>query len=69
MASAVFFSPAGERGPARREREARAIQVCRDCPVLDLCAAFADRTGQSFGVWGGRTERQRVGPPSDRRSR
>jgi WhiB family redox-sensing transcriptional regulator len=60
MASTVFFSPTGERGPARRHREQRALRICRSCPVLDQCAAFAQRTHQRFGVWGGMTERQRT---------
>ncbi|WP_225447222.1 WhiB family transcriptional regulator [Streptacidiphilus sp. PB12-B1b] len=59
MASAVFFSPPGERGSARRSREQRAQRVCGTCPVLDQCAAFAQGTDQPFGVWGGLTERQR----------
>jgi WhiB family redox-sensing transcriptional regulator len=59
MASAVFFSPPGERGNARRSREQRAQAICGRCPVLDPCAAFAQSTSQSFGVWGGLTERQR----------
>lgn len=62
MASAVFFSPLGERGPRRRRREQRAREVCRGCPVLDDCAAFAVSTRQPFGVWGGLTERQRHVP-------
>jgi WhiB family redox-sensing transcriptional regulator len=66
MASAVFFSPPGERGNARRHREQRALQVCGSCPVLSQCAGFAQGTQQTFGVWGGLTERQRavtVGAP------
>lgn len=64
MASAVFFSPPGERGHARRAREQRAQQVCATCPVLDTCASFAAGTGQPHGVWGGQTERQRSVRPT-----
>ncbi|WP_326718977.1 MULTISPECIES: WhiB family transcriptional regulator [unclassified Streptomyces] len=59
MASAVFFSPTGERGHRRRRREQRAVEVCRTCPVLDDCAAFALSTRQPYGIWGGLTEHQR----------
>jgi WhiB family redox-sensing transcriptional regulator len=60
MASAVFFSPPGERGNTRKSRERKALQICQSCPVLDQCAAFARSTDQHFGVWGGLTERQRI---------
>ncbi|QMU75052.1 WhiB family transcriptional regulator [Streptacidiphilus sp. PB12-B1b] len=63
MASESFFSPTGERGPARRRREEHALRVCRSCAVVDQCAAFADRTGQPYGVWGGLTARQRATTP------
>ncbi|WP_370372386.1 WhiB family transcriptional regulator [Catenulispora sp. GP43] len=32
---------------------------CRRCPVKEACAAFAQRTGQAFGVWGGLGEADR----------
>ncbi len=63
MASESFFSPTGERGPARRRREEHALRICRSCAVVDQCAAFADRTGQPYGVWGGQTARQRAIAP------
>ncbi|MEW2287814.1 WhiB family transcriptional regulator [Streptomyces sp. NPDC047841] len=64
MKSSMFFSPAGERGSARRRREARAIAVCRGCPVQSDCRSFAENSRQAYGVWGGSTERQRraLGP-------
>ncbi|MFH9353614.1 WhiB family transcriptional regulator [Kitasatospora sp. NPDC017646] len=49
----------GERGEARREREGQARSVCRACPVRTACAAFAVRTGEPFGIWGGLTEADR----------
>ena len=60
MASENLFSPTGERGPALRRREEHARRICRTCAVVDPCAGFADRTGQPYGVWGGRTARQRA---------
>lgn len=59
MEASVFFSPHYERGDSRRHRERRAQAICRECPVLDRCAAFAVHTGQAFGVWGGLTEADR----------
>ena len=35
----VFFHPEGERGPARRNRDSAAKQVCATCPVLAQCRA------------------------------
>ena len=60
MPTENFFSPTGERGPVRRRREKHARRICRSCAVVDQCAAFADRTGQPYGVWGGLTARQRA---------
>jgi WhiB family redox-sensing transcriptional regulator len=57
----VLLAP-GERGHHRRNREQRAMEVCRACPVLDDCAAFALSTRQPYGIWGGLTERQRDTP-------
>ena len=58
--SAVFFSPDGERGPARQVREARAKAICARCPVIRECAAHAITAGERHGVWGGLSERDRL---------
>ena len=58
--SAVFFSPDGERDPARADREARAKAICAGCPVSYQCASHAIRHGERYGVWGGLSERERV---------
>ena len=42
MKSSAFFSPPGERGPARKRREARALAVCRSCPARAECRTFAE---------------------------
>jgi WhiB family redox-sensing transcriptional regulator len=55
----LFFHPERERGPARRRREARALAVCRRCPVLEECREHALRVGEPYGVWGGMTEQDR----------
>ncbi|MEV7075754.1 WhiB family transcriptional regulator [Streptomyces sp. NPDC093990] len=59
MDSAVFFSPTGERGDARRRREEAARAVCRPCAVRDPCRRFAMASEQNFGIWGGQTETER----------
>ncbi|MEU9547280.1 MULTISPECIES: WhiB family transcriptional regulator [Streptomyces] len=59
MDSSVFFSSSHERGSKRRQRELRAQAICRCCPVQRLCADFALRTAQTYGVWGGLTEADR----------
>jgi WhiB family redox-sensing transcriptional regulator len=38
--------------------EQAAIAVCRTCRVQGECLAYAVRTGQSYGVWGGRSQRE-----------
>ena len=58
--SAIFFSPDGERGPARQVREARAKAVCARCPVIQECATYAIAAGERHGVWGGLSERDRL---------
>lgn len=51
--SAQFFSPTGERGSARVERETAARAICRGCLVREECARFAAESGEQHGVWGG----------------
>ena len=57
--TSLFFAPPGERPEARARREAKAIQVCRVCPVLDPCRAWA-RGHREYGFWGGESEEQRA---------
>jgi WhiB family redox-sensing transcriptional regulator len=38
-----------------------AKQVCAGCPVRKACLEWALKTGQSAGVWGGLSERERKG--------
>jgi hypothetical protein len=44
--------------PESREQEADALAMCSICPVRGPCLAFAVDTGQMFGIWGGRTQRE-----------
>jgi WhiB family redox-sensing transcriptional regulator len=55
----LFFHPEDERGPARRQRQQRAKQVCAPCPVLSECRAFSLRGREAYGIWGGLSEDER----------
>ena len=59
--------PDGERGRARADREQRAKELCRRCPVIAQCRAHALAVGEPFGVWGGLSEsdRERLLNPPD----
>jgi WhiB family redox-sensing transcriptional regulator len=56
-----LFFPAGATGPALLQIE-EAKNVCRRCPVVQQCAAWALGTNQEHGVWGGysETDRRRI---------
>lgn len=56
----MFFHPEGERGSARRKREAFAAALCRECPVLQQCREHALAAREPYGVWGGMTEEERA---------
>ena len=57
--SSVFFHPDGERGRARTQREMRAKQMCRQCPVITQCRTHALTVGEPCGIWGGWSEAER----------
>ena len=57
--STVFFHPEGERGPARRNRDAAAKAICASCPVIKQCRQHALTVREPYGVWGGLTEDDR----------
>jgi WhiB family redox-sensing transcriptional regulator len=53
-----LFFPIGHTGPALRQTE-EAKAVCRRCPVMSDCLAWALESGQDAGVWGGLGEHER----------
>ncbi|MCX5043899.1 WhiB family transcriptional regulator [Aldersonia sp. NBC_00410] len=57
--SSVFFHPDGERGRARAQRELRAKEICRRCPVLAQCRSHALNVSEPYGIWGGMSEAER----------
>ena len=54
--SESFYHPDGERGAARRLRDAAAKEICNGCPVILACREHALAIREPFGVWGGLTE-------------
>jgi WhiB family redox-sensing transcriptional regulator len=57
---ALFFAPNYfERRSAKGAREAKAKLLCRACPVLEECRAYALRVREEHGVWGGLNEAER----------
>lgn len=55
----LFFSPEGERGPAKDRRERAAKAICAQCSVQEVCAAYALAQHEPYGTWGGVTETER----------
>lgn len=56
----LFFHPEGERGPARRSRQAAAKAICQMCPVIEKCLQHALSVREPYGVWGGLSEEERA---------
>jgi len=44
---------------ARAQREMRAKEMCRTCPVLAQCRTHALAVGEPYGIWGGLSESER----------
>ena len=58
--STVFFPPAsGERREERDAREAKAKQICAECPVQAECLEYALGIKEPHGIWGGLNEQER----------
>jgi len=53
-----LFFPISDSGPSLVQA-AQAKAICGACPVRRQCLAFALRTRQVHGIWGGLTERER----------
>lgn len=49
----LFFAPHNERPNARMRRETAAVALCKVCPLINECAAYADATETEYGIWGG----------------
>nr|WP_276611916.1 WhiB family transcriptional regulator [Kineococcus vitellinus] len=55
----LFFHPDIERGAERQHRDAAALRICAECPVLRPCREYVLARREVHGVWGGLTEEQR----------
>jgi WhiB family transcriptional regulator, redox-sensing transcriptional regulator len=53
-----LFFPISNTGKSL-EQVAKAKAICAECPVGRECLAFALRTRQVYGIWGGATEEER----------
>ncbi|MFE5548731.1 WhiB family transcriptional regulator [Streptomyces sp. NPDC056534] len=53
-----LFFPVGDSGPALLQEE-EAKTVCRRCPLQAACLQGALDRGESAGVWGGMSEKER----------
>lgn len=54
-----LFFPISASGKAL-DQAAEAKAICACCPVRHQCLAFALRTRQAHGIWGGMTEDERA---------
>jgi WhiB family redox-sensing transcriptional regulator len=54
-----LFFPISAFGQALEQVE-EAKAICARCPVRRQCLAFALRTRQAHGIWGGMTEEERA---------
>ena len=45
--------------PERGEATTKAKAVCNECPVRQECLEFALSGRELFGIWGGKSERER----------
>lgn len=58
--AAAFFAPNYfEKRSEKAARESTAKVICARCPVQEPCLAFALRTREPHGVWGGLNEMER----------
>lgn len=54
------FYPEDRRGRRRRGKDdAAAKRICRRCPHVQECLAWAVETRQQSGIWGGKNPRER----------
>ncbi|HYZ69153.1 MAG TPA: WhiB family transcriptional regulator [Mycobacterium sp.] len=55
----LFFASEHEKGARRLACEEHAKRVCRSCVVRRQCLDYAMDFGESYGVWGAMTARER----------
>jgi WhiB family redox-sensing transcriptional regulator len=50
----AWFLDKSDVGTSRQAKE-----LCKECPVIAECGAFAVANQEQFGIWGGMTPRER----------
>lgn len=56
----MFFPPGTfERKEEKLNREVRAKEICRTCPVKRSCLDYAISIREPHGIWGGLNESER----------
>jgi len=60
-----LFFPASPPSRSRQrvaatQAQVKAKAICARCPVSAECLAFAVRTRQAYGIWGGLTQEERT---------
>lgn len=64
----TFFPPAPSPGQNDAvELTQTAKWMCGGCPIRDACLQLALRTRQGYGIWGGKTVRERMAIARTRR--
>ena len=43
--------------------------ICKKCPVIEECLEFAVERKERFGIWGGKSERERRAIRRERRKK
>ncbi|PZU01555.1 MAG: hypothetical protein DI630_12075 [Gordonia sp. (in: high G+C Gram-positive bacteria)] len=56
----LFFPPDIVGRRRSRTEEARAKQICSDCPVLHHCRDYALQAPEAYGIWGAMTPQERA---------
>ncbi|MFC9875885.1 WhiB family transcriptional regulator [Nocardia salmonicida] len=59
MDQELFFPSTEERLGSVRTQVLLAKKICRACPVLTPCRAYALEAGETHGIWGGMTALER----------
>lgn len=54
----AYFPEAGVTNNAPITRQA--IEGCRQCPLMNLCAEYAIEADEEYGIWGGLTRQKRL---------
>ena len=55
----IFFAQSIPSPEERRKRIQEAKDICRTCPVIDVCLQHALDNNEEYGIWGGLSEDER----------